>query len=314
VDAGTRREAFYTNLEPGSYRFRVFAANDGGIWNTNGASVSFVIPPTFLQSRFFIVISTLTGVITLAGLYRLRLEQMAYRVRSRLEERIRERERIARELHDTLLQSVQGLVLRLYAAVERMQADDPRRQDLERTIQSADRVILEARERVRFLRATDIRSDLPAALRAAGEELADGHSSKFRMIVEGAPRPLHAIVGEELTWIGREALGNAFIHAEARQIVVGISYHRREFRLQLSDDGRGLPEDVATTGARPGHFGLLGIRERVRRIRGRLTLHSKPGSGTMLTVVVPATVAYENKCQRWSWGRIQRLLTEEIEL
>lgn len=314
TDPGNMRQAFFTNLPPGRYRFHVIAANNDGVWNTSGASVSFVIPPTFLQSWFFVAICALTGIVILGALYRLRLEQMAGRVRSRLEERIRERERIARELHDTLLQSVQGLVLRFYAAVEKMQADDPRRQELEQTIKRADQVLLEGRERVRHLRTADDRSDLPAALRQVGEELAQGRTAKFRMIVEGTARELHAIVFEELMWVGREALINAFTHAEARQVVVEISYHWRELRLQISDDGRGLPDDVAVKGGKTDHFGLIGIRERVNRIRGRLTLRSRHGNGTVLTVVVPAAIAYKDNRQRWSFARIRRLFTEKIEL
>jgi ligand-binding sensor domain-containing protein len=312
TDPGRLRQAYFTNLPPGRYRFRVIAANNDGVWNTNGASISFIIPPTFLQSWLFTAICALTGILILGGIYRIRLKQMACRVRSQLEERIRERERIARELHDTLLQSVQGLILRLHAAVEKMQAEDPGRKELEITIQRADRVTLEARERVRFLRATDVR-DLLTALREAGEELAEGHTLEFRMIVEGAPRELHAIVCEELTWIGREALTNAFTHSNARQVVAEISYHRRELRLQLSDDGQGLPEDVAIAGGRAGHFGLVGFRERAKRIRGRLTLHSGPGIGTALTVVVPADVAYKDKRERWGLDRIRRLFVDEIE-
>jgi signal transduction histidine kinase/ligand-binding sensor domain-containing protein len=314
TDAGNLRQAFFTNLPPGRYRFHVVAANNDGVWNTAGASVSFVIPPTFLQSWYFVAICGLTGAVVLWALYRIRLQQMAGRVRSRLEERVRERERIARELHDTLLQSVQGLVLRFHAAVERMQADDPCRQDLARTIQRADHVLIDARERVRHLRTTADRADLPVALREAGEELGAGRTANFRMIVEGTARELHAIVCEELIWVGREALTNAFTHADAHQVVVEISYHWRELRLQLWDDGRGMPEGVAVSGARAGHFGLVGIRERVKRVRGRLTLQSKCGCGTALTVVLPAAVAYEGNRQRWSIiSRIRYLFAEEIE-
>ncbi len=313
TDPGTLRQAFFTNLPPGQYRFRVIAANNDGVWNQRGASVSFVIPPTFLQSWAFAALCMLAGTAVLWGLYMFRVDQVAGHVRSRLEERIRERERIARELHDTLLQSVQGLILRFHAVVERMQPADPRRQELEHTIERADQVLLEGRERVHHLRVSGNRGDLPTALCEVGEELAEDRIAKFQMSVEGTTRQLHAIVREELIWIGREALINAFTHADASLVFAEISYHWRELRLEIRDDGRGLPKEVAATGGKTGHFGLVGIRERANRIRGRLSLQSRRSSGTALTVIVPANIAYQESHRRWHFGAIRRLFLGDIE-
>jgi len=314
IDPGRLRQAYFTNLPPGQYRFRVIASNNDGIWNTSGALISFVIPPTFLQSWVFLVVCALGTVTVLWGAYTVRLKRMANHVRSRLEERIRERERIARDLHDTLLQSVQGLTLRFHAVAKKMSSDDPRRREMELAIERADEVLVDGRDRVRLLRRPDDQSDLLVTLQKLGTELAADGSSKVRFISEGKSRKLHAIVHEELTWIGREALLNAFTHAKAEEIIAEIDYHRSELRLQVRDDGVGFPTDVVRSGGREGHFGLIGVRERAKRIRSRVTICSKAGAGTELTVIVPGVVAYADS--KWSWDRwgLSRLFIMEIKL
>jgi signal transduction histidine kinase len=314
TDPGRLRQAYFTNLPPGQYRFRVIASNNDGIWNTSGASVSFLIPPTFIQSWFFVALCVMGTVIVLWAAYTVRLKQIAAQVRSRLEERIRERERIARELHDTLLQSVQGLTLRFHAIAKKTSPDDSRRREMDLAIERADEVLMDGRDRVRLLRNPDNRGDLLTTLQTLGLELAAHGTSKFRIIVEGRSRKLHTIAHEELTWIIREALLNAFAHAKAEEIVAEIAYHRSELSLQVRDDGTGLPDDVVHSGAREGHFGLIGIRERAKRIRSKVTIRSKEGAGTELTVIVPAAVAYADRKWLWDpWG-LSRLFTPEIEL
>ncbi len=314
INPGSLRQAYFTNLPPGPYRFRVIASNNDGVWNTQGASISFQIPPTFLQSRTFLALCVLGSILVLWGAYTVRVKRMAELVRFRLEERIRERERIARELHDTLLQSVQGLILRFHAVAKKMGPEDPRRREVELAIGRADEVLLDGRERVRLLRAPDNRGDLPTTLRKLGEELAAEGKSKFRLIIEGTSRQLHAIVDEELTWIGREAVLNAFSHARAGEIAVEIAYHWSELLLQIRDDGVGIPDDIIRSGVRDGHFGLMGIHERAGRIRSRVTVHSKVNAGTELTVSVPAAIAYTSRKWFWSpWG-LGRLFAKDVEL
>jgi signal transduction histidine kinase/ligand-binding sensor domain-containing protein len=314
IDPGRLRQAYFTNLPPGQYRFRVIASNNDGIWNTSGASISFLIPPTFTQSWAFLVLCLVGTVMVLWSVYAVRLKQMADHVRGRLEERIRERERIARELHDTLLQSVQGLALRFHAVAKKMNSNDPRRREIEFAIQRADEVLVDGRDRVRLLRNSDNRRDLITTLQKLVTELSADGSSKFHFITEGKSRKLHFVVHEELAWIGREALLNAFVHAKAEEIVAKITYHWSELRLQVRDDGVGLPNDVIRSGTREGHFGLIGIRERAKRIRSRVTVRSKSGAGTEMTVIVPAAVAYTDKKWFWDpWG-VSRLFIEEVEL
>jgi len=303
-DAGNRREVFYTNLGPGTYVFRVIAANNDGVWNTTGASLPFTIAPAFYQTKWFYGLCALVCLAFLRLLYLVRIRQVSAQVRGRLEERLAERERIARDLHDTLLQSVQGLVLRLRAAVSRMPTQEPNRSLMEQALERADEVLAEGRDRVKYLRLSSHDTDLPQALAALGEELAVEQTAHFRSTVEGMPRDLHPIVREEATFIAREALINAFKHANAHQIEVEISFGEAELRTRIRDDGEGIHADLLQQGGREGHWGLLGMRERAKKIRATFTIWSKPGAGTEVDLRVPAHIAYRSR-QRgpFSWWR-----------
>jgi signal transduction histidine kinase len=229
----------------------------------------------------------------LVAVYRVRLAQVRAQVRGRLEERLAERERIARELHDTLLQGIQGLVLRFQAAANRIPAQEPARALMERALERADDVLREGRDRVKDLRASSAEDqDLPAALAAAGKQLALGHTAVFRAKMTGTERILHPIVRDEALLISREALTNAFAHADAKLIDVEILYSHTELRVTIRDDGRGISSEVMQTGGRPGHWGLLGMRERAQKIRATLAISSSPGGGTQIDLRIPAQVAY----------------------
>ena len=170
---GARREALYTNLGPGDYRFRVTASNNDGVWNKTGASIAFTIAPAFYQTKWFYALCGLAFVAILTGLYRVRVRQVAAQVRGRLEARLGERERIARELHDTLLQGMQGLILRFQAASDRIPAGQPARQLMEQSLDRADKLLAESRDKVKDLRpsASNV-ADFAQALAAEGEEFA----------------------------------------------------------------------------------------------------------------------------------------------
>ena len=292
-DAGTRREALYTNLGPGHYTFQVIASNNDGVWNTKGASVDFMIPPAFYQTRWFYALSALACVALLTGLYRVRVRQVAAQVRGRLEARLGERERIARELHDTLLQGMQGLIWRFQAAADRISPDQPARQLMEQSLDRADKLLEESRDRVRDLRpvARDV-TDLPQALAAEGAQCAQLHPANFRVSVQGTPRALHPIVREEVLLIGREALGNAFQHSGAKDIEAEVTYDDAALHVRVRDDGRGISASVLQSGGTPGHYGLIGMRERARKLGGQLEIWSRPGAGTEIALRVPAHVAY----------------------
>ena len=256
VDAGDRRQAFYTRLGPGHYRFRVIAANHDGVWNTTGASLQFEIPPTFIQSGWFVLLCTLFAALALWLVYSLRMWQVSATIHRRHEERMAERERIARELHDTLLQGVQGLILKIQAVTEEIPPDSPARQKMEQALDRADDVLIEGRDRVKDLRISPATCpDLSSAIGTMGSELAKEHSTPFNLSVEGTPRLLDPIVREETLRIAQEALANAFHHARASKIETEIIYDRGELRLRFRDDGGGI-DSAVLQGRSAGSLGL----------------------------------------------------------
>ncbi|WNG49562.1 ATPase [Archangium minus] len=301
-DPGSRREAIYTNLRPGHYRFRVIAANDDGVWNEQGASLAFEIEPTFFETRWFLALCVLVASGLLWLLYILRLRQMTARVRQRLEERHAERERIARELHDTLLQGIQGLMLHFQAATARLPQGELRA-GIERALDRADDVLVEGRDRVRELRASSGGlPDLTNAFTAIASEFGENHALAFRIVVEGALRALDPLVADELYRIGREALFNAFQHADASEIEVEISYGVDELRLRFRDNGRGIDSLILSAG-RAGHWGLRGMRERAEKLGARLDIQSGVGQGTEVVLSLSAARAYVSRAgdrgRRW---------------
>jgi signal transduction histidine kinase/ligand-binding sensor domain-containing protein len=304
VTAG--RQALYTNLRPGHYAFRVIAANNDGVWNDSGASLAFVIPPAFVQTGWFIALCVAGGAAAVWALVRLRVRQVAVRDRRLLEERMSERERIARELHDTLLQGVQGLLLRFQVAADRMPKGDPAREMMDRALERADEVLDEGRAQVKGLRVpVGGVPRLPQAVARIVEELAPADASRFHITVEGTVRELDPIVREEVQLVVREALANAYRHANASNIEAEIAYTGEGLTLRVRDDGQGIDDSVLRAG-RPGHFGLLGMRERARKISGHLRIWSKPGAGTEVEIRVPATIAYRQtapRARRKPWWR-----------
>lgn len=292
-DVGGRREATYTNLGPGNYAFHVIASNNDGVWNETGAALAFVIPPAFYQTRWFYALCGLACVALLAALHRVRMRQVAAQVRGRLEARLAERERIARDLHDTLLQGMQGLIWRFQAAADRIPAGEPARNLLEQSLDRADKLLGESRDKVKDLRdAAHDASHLDQALAQEAEQLAQVRPVKFAVSVQGARRALHPIVREEGFLIGREALTNAFQHAAANSIEAELSYSNAALLIRVRDDGAGISTAVLAAGEKPGHFGLLGMRERAKKLGATLDVWSKPGAGTEVELRVPAHVAY----------------------
>ena len=298
-DVGTRREALYTNLGPGNYLFRVIACNNDGVWNLSGSTIEFTIPYAFYQTQWFYALCGLLGTVLLSAFYRVRVRQVATQVRGRLEARLAERERIARDLHDTLLQGVQGLIWRFQAATDRIPSDQPARQLMQQSIDRADKLLEESRDRVKDLRRTVAGvSSLAEALAVDGEQLGDNQSVKFSLRDQGGRRELHQIVLEEAVLIGREAISNAFRHSGAKNIEAEVTYGIAELHVQIRDDGCGISTHLLGASEKTGHFGLIGMRERATKLGGRLEIWSKPGAGTEIDLRVPARVAYRETRSR----------------
>jgi signal transduction histidine kinase/ligand-binding sensor domain-containing protein len=294
------REAVYTNLGPGSYRFRLLASNSEGLWNGPETAITLNVATAYYQTAWF-RLSLVVAVLTLVGaLHQLRLRYVRQQFNARLEERVNERTRIARDLHDTLLQSFHGVLLR-FRAVTYLLPDRPEeaRQTLDSVIDEASDAIVDARNAVQGLRAsTDPKTTLVDAIAALAKELETDDSRpsppQFILHVEGTPGILEPLVRDDLYRIAREALRNAFRHANARQIEADIRYDRRQFRLRIRDDGQGIDGGVLEAG-RSGHFGLAGMRERAELLGGTFTLWSERGSGTEVELTIPSAVAYSKE-------------------
>jgi signal transduction histidine kinase/ligand-binding sensor domain-containing protein len=287
-NVGTRREAYYNNLGPGSYRFQVIASNEDGVWNDQGASVTFTIRPMFYQTAWFRLLVIAAAVLAIRLLYVLRLRHATAEIRARLGERLQERERIARELHDTLLQDFQAVVLRFQIAARRMAEGDPNRAVVEEGLDYADKVLAEGRDYIRDIRADTKASDkLSKSLAAYGNDLAQLRPATFSMKVTGSEPELDPIVRDEIHRIGREAIGNAFHHSNGSKVETEMVNQHGEFRLKIHDDGIGMDPDLWSSG-RPGHWGIQSMKERAEKIGASLTISSQPGAGTSLELKLPA--------------------------
>ncbi|WP_177200739.1 two-component regulator propeller domain-containing protein [Roseateles sp. YR242] len=282
-----RREAFFTNLGPGRYRFEVIAANDSGLWNRQAERFSFDIAPFFWQTAWFkgLCVALVLGV--LYALYVLRLRQMSVRLQQRLSERLGERERIARELHDTVLQSVHGLMLQIHRLAKPGGVGGSS-DHIERALSKAEAVIQEGRDRVVGLRQrSHAPQDLEQGLSLALEQLATGASVARTLDTEGAAWTLDPLQLDDLLPLVGEALFNAAVHAHATRIAVRVRWMPHEVAVSVMDDGNGISEETLTQGGRPGHFGLTGMRERALRIGAVLQIGREDPRGTRVEVRVP---------------------------
>ncbi len=309
-DAGSRRQAYYTNLPPGRYKFRVRAATGTGPWSELAVRPQLILKPPFYESTWFYTICALLMCAVLWLLYRVRVRQVTERVRGRLEERARERVRIARDLHDTLLQGIQGLVLRFHYATVQLPEGEPVRAILSAALDRADHVIKEGREKV-----TELRTDISAAaelerhLRRTVEALEADIPSKVRFLVSGEPRALQTAVQDELYSIGREALTNAIRHSGAKQVLMELTYGAQQLSLRCHDDGCGVSADSVKSSLDQGHWGIIGMRERAKSVGCKLEFLSTVGVGTEVAVRVQARSAYVYSKTPGRWYRVVRALS-----
>jgi len=296
-DGGNKRSTTYTDLPPGSYRFLVKASNNDGAWSKTVAETRFSVAPTLYQSNWFRALCAVALALALWWLYRLRLRQIKRQMRVRFEARLDERERISRELHDTFLQTVQGLILKIDSLSRQMPADAPMRQELERSLATAEKALEEGRDRVQALRtSTELQSELVAAVSAAVGDVYRtinnaGEGALLHAQGSGKARPFQPGLYEELFAIAREGLLNAARHSEATEVNFDVVYGAQQFSMCIADNGKGLPASVLQAGGPGGHFGIVGMRERAARIGATLNVTSS-AQGTQWQLVMPARRAY----------------------
>jgi len=287
-NAGERRSAFYTSLPPGKYEFHLRVANTDGIWGEEHRVASFHLLPGWYQTRWFKIACALLGILIVAGGLLLRDRRLAMRRQVRMAER----ERIARELHDTLLQGTQGLIYHVGSAL-RKTSEPALRITLIDAMERAQDALVEVRERVNALRENDKTPvDFVELLRLAVKTITHGHELYSDIEVDGVPRLLAASAAAELATVCQEALSNVVAHAAARSIIVRISFRRRSLIISISDDGDGIDEAVLRAGGREGHWGLSGMRERVELFQGRIDIDARAGGGTVVSIRVHGPSVY----------------------
>ena len=313
-EPGTRRQAFYSDLWPGHYRFRVIACNNDGVWNETGAVLNFTIAPAWYQTAWFFTFCAIALLLLLWSLHQLRLNQLKHQFGRTLEARVDERTRIARDLHDTLLQSFQGLTLLFRRGLNLLPERAPEAiQTLSRALDGADQAIIEGRDAIHDLRSpTTFAKTLAEEITALGEELAADVANQsgpvqFRAVVEGSAHVLRPNAYIDIFRIAREALRNAFSHSQGHLIETELAYTESLFRLRVRDDGKGIDPDEQVRAERSGHWGLRGMRERAGRLGGELEVWSDPGAGTEIELRVPPSIAYEtvlshhSRWRLWGW-------------
>jgi signal transduction histidine kinase/ligand-binding sensor domain-containing protein len=304
-DLANQRHVQYTNLPPRKYRFRVIASNNRGVWSEQGDPLEFSIAPAYYQTNWFRALCAVFFLALLWAAYQLRVRRLRYEFEMTLDARIGERTRIARELHDTLLQSAHGVLLR-FQTVSHLLPDRPieAKEKLDSAIAQTADFITEARDEVQGLRDSTVQTNnLALAISALGEELTTDSRNRpvFHVAIEGKARNLHPILRDEVYKIAAEALRNCFRHSRARCVEVEIRYDNEQFRLRIRDDGKGIDPQVLQAKASEGHYGLPGMRERATLIGGKLAVWSEADAGTEVELRVPASAAYmtDRKASWW---------------
>ena len=292
VDSHSRR-ATYTNLPAGTYRFEVQAASSTGHWSEPAESLEIQMPPAWWATWWFRAIYVSLALLAIWGIYRFRVAQLSQQITARMDERVRERTRIARDLHDTLLQGLLSASLQLSVAKTQMDSDLPAKPLIERVFDLMSKLIQESRNVVSGLRAREFQSaSFEDEISQIPRVVALSSKAEFKLLVEGSPRSLKLTSREELYWIAQEAIVNASRHSKAALIEVLLEYGDEQFRLVVRDDGVGI--DASALRARgQGHWGLSGISERARRIGARVKISSGTGVGTEVDVRLARKLAYE---------------------
>jgi ligand-binding sensor domain-containing protein/signal transduction histidine kinase len=312
LDADVSRTATYTALPTGRHVFHVRATGSDGKWDLGGIQYEVMQQPLFYQKPWFQLVCAAFLVAVLSVAYLARVSYIIRQTRIVLEARIAERERIARDLHDTFLQSIQGILLRFHASTQRLAKNDRLRSEFEEVLEQSDAVMSQGRGLVSGLRmAPGAADDLPIAFVMAGKEFGAVSATAYKVIVTGEPRKLNPLVYDETVKIGREALFNAYRHAKAAKIEAELDYTPSDLRMRFRDDGAGIDPGIMARGSRAGHYGLPGMRERAHKIGAKLDIYSRLGGGTEIELRIPAKVAYHPaKESRGHW--LQRIFGGEV--
>ena len=291
-DAEPMHGAIYNNLPPGTHAFHVRACNRDGVWDRQGMVFPIIQQPYFYQTSVFQLSALGAGILLMFTLHKLRMRQASVRLNAKLEERLAERERIAQDLHDTLLQGFISASLQLSLANRKLTAEAEARPLVTEVLELMKRVIEEGRTAVRGMRLTQAdANDLERSFsRIRAEAIAD-EPANYRVLVEGPERALHALVRDDVYRIGREAIINAFRHSGAANVEVELRYSDRGLRLFVRDDGCGIEPQILRDG-RDGHWGLSGMRETAERIGAKLHLQSRLSEGAEVELTVPAEIAF----------------------
>jgi signal transduction histidine kinase/ligand-binding sensor domain-containing protein len=290
-EAGGRREAFYTKLAPSKYRFRVIACNNDGVWNEQGATLDFSVAPAWFQTMWFRVLYIAAAMLMMGALYRLRVRQIHKSLSARFDERLAERTRMARELHDTFLQTLQGSKLVAEDALENSSDPTRMRRAMEQLSVWLEQAVQEGRAALNSLRtSTTQRNDLAEAFRRAAEECRMQRPMEVSFSVSGDSKEMHPVVRDEIYRVGYEAIRNACTHSKGSRLEVELKYGH-DLAVIVRDNGIGIDPAVAKQG-KDGHYGLQGMQERAARVGGKLTVTNSGHSGTQITVVVPGGIVF----------------------
>ncbi|GAB3788987.1 sensor histidine kinase [Dyella agri] len=305
-DDGGRREAFYTNMQPGSYHFEVVALNEDGVASPRPATLHFTIRPAFYQTTWFKALIAFIVVLALWLIYMLRLRFIERRYRLLWIERLAERERIARDLHDTLLQVMQGILLQVEMLSNSRDLSDTQRLRITKIEEKMRGALIEGRDAISALRlAQSDHADLIENLKSIGSDVATHSGTHYSVRVEGEARPLCAMHCGEMIAIVRESVINAFKHAEAECVVVSVNYSDNALAVDVADNGIGFTEQQIHDKQREGHWGIAGMRERAAKLGGQLTIRHANPRGTTVELVLPWQAIQATHASirgRWHFG------------
>lgn len=293
--AGTNRVANFAGLRPGHYRFELEASEDGASW-TDPSSLPITIAPAFYQTFWFGIVCALVLLIAIVLITRRHMHRSNRRLLARMRIRHAERERIARDLHDTLLQGVHGLILRVHAAASQLPPGHPVYASIEQALERGEEALVEGRNRLHDLRlGMSGLNELVTRITEFAEQFAADYPAKFNITANDSDQPIDPVVGEEAFLIAREALLNAFKHAHASDVSVKVDHGRKGLSLVIRDNGRGFNVDVKSSPQPSNRWGLVGMRERASSIGAELMIKSTEGKGAEVSLWIPALAANGGK-------------------